>query len=38
MVAEEKLTPADGRGVQVEQVRQVLKNRANRLLIDKTVK
>lgn len=38
MVAEEKLTPVNGRNVMAEQVRQVLKSRANRLLIDKTVK
>lgn len=38
MVAEEKLAAADDRGVYVEQVRQVLKSRANRLEIDRTVK
>lgn len=38
MVADGKLTAAMGRAVFVEQVRQVLKNRANRLEIDKAVK
>lgn len=37
MVSDGKLSAAD-RGVHAEQVRQVLKSRANRLQIDKTVK